>query len=356
MSGSGDSGDPNDPTDPASSKSLFAWGNGVLSPSRLGSDNWRSVSARYHVLAIRSDGKLFGGGSNQYGQLGTGSLANEEFPTQIGTSAWSKVSTGTRHTLAIRSDGKLFAWGNNEFGQLGIGAGMGDKYSPTQVGTSNWVEVAASAGINYSHSLAIRSDGKLFGWGNNRSGQVGDGTFSGDRMSPVQIGNSNWLKVVAGQEFSLALRSDGALFSWGRNTDGQLGEGVPSTTLRISPNQVGTSVWSNIAAGLSHSLAIRNDGKLFAWGNNNWGQVGDGTTTVRGAPVQLGSSNWTGLAAGIEHSLAIRSDGKLFAWGYNGGGLLGDGTVNQQKTPVQIGLGAWESVAAGGFQSFAIRA
>jgi len=161
-------------------------------------------------------------------------------------------------------------------------------------------------------SCTVHPDGTLWGWGTNNLGQLGLGTFSAQELNPVQIGTATtWQSVAAGYTHTVALRTDGSLWTWGSNTSGQLGDGT--TTTRSSPARVGTSTWKAIAAGSSETFAIRSDGTLWAWGNNSFGQLGDGTTVSRVVPTQIGApTTWQSVAGGGLHTLAIRSDGTLW--------------------------------------------
>jgi alpha-tubulin suppressor-like RCC1 family protein len=208
-----------------------------------------------------------------------------------------------------------------------------------QIGTSSWTSISGSS----RNSLAVRNDGLLFAWGYNVNGQTGDGFagFGVNRSSPVQIGTSSWTSVAAGGSHSLAVKNDGLLFAWGVSTFGQLGNNDSA----ILPNPVGVSSWTSVEAGSDHSLAIRNDGLLFAWGLGSYGRLGDSTFTTKSSPVQIGSSSWTSVAAGGSHSLAVKNDGLLFAWGYNNNGQLGnnDSLVYPKKVGdsfVAIGAGS----------------
>ena len=311
-------------------------------------------------------------GVNNSGQLGDGTTTTRSSPVQIGTSSWAAVSTGGGSSgffsAAIRSDGALFTWGLNAIGQLGDGTTV-SKSSPVQIGTSSWTAVSTG----FSHAAAIRSDGALFTWGLNGAGQLGDGTRL-DKSSPVQVGSSSWTAVAAGRSHTAAIRSDGGLFTWGINNNnnaGQLGDGT--RTARSSPVQIGSSSWTAVAAGGSHTVAIRSDGALFTWGFNSNGQLGDGTTTARSSPVQIGTSSWTAVAAGTSHTLGI-SGNLLYTWGLNFSGQLGQGTSgftqrsspslvgsnvlpdSDRSSPVQVGTQSWSVVAAGFSHAGAIRA
>jgi alpha-tubulin suppressor-like RCC1 family protein len=166
-----------------------------------------------------------------------------------------------------------------------------------------------------------------------------------------------FVQIAAGRQHSLGIKSDGTLWAWGLNLYGQLGDGT--TTQRTSPVQIGTATnWSQIAAGEYHSLAIQSDGTLWAWGRNDYGQLGDGTTTPRTSPVQIGNAtNWSHIAAALAmHSLAIQSDGTLWAWGRNDLGHLGDGTTTHRFSPVQIGTATnWSQITVGRQHSFGIK-
>jgi len=310
-------------------------------PTQIGTaSNWQSVSAGgSHSLAVRADGTLWAWGANTNGQLGDNTTTQRLVPTQIGTATnWQSVSAGGSHSLAVRADGTLWAWGSNNDGQLGDNTTT-QRLVPTQiVGATNWQSVSAGG----SHSLAVRLDGTLWAWGSNTSGQLGDNTTT-QRLVPTQIvGATNWQSVSAGGSHSLAVRADGTLWAWGSNTSGQLGDNT--TTQRLVPTQIGTATnWQSVSAGHSHSLAVRADGTLWAWGSNADGRTGLGTSTGnRIFPTQIvGATNWQSVSAGGDstsggHSLAARSDGRLWTWGANSTGQLGDGTSTQRTSPTLI--------------------
>jgi len=163
--------------------------------------------------------------------------------------------------------------------------------------------------------------------------------------------------LTAGYRHSLALKADGRLGAWGDNSQGQLGDGTAID--KSAPVHVGVdSDWKAISGGDSHNLALKADGSLWAWGLNYYGQLGDGTTSSSSDPVRISiGSDWTAISAGTQHSLALKADGGLWAWGDNGFGQLGDGTTTQRETPVQIGVGsAWTAISAGTVHSLALKA
>ncbi|RSS59441.1 DUF11 domain-containing protein [Streptomyces sp. WAC01280] len=285
--------------------------------------------------------------------------------------------------------GTALAWGTNASGQLGDGNTAGHSTVPgracgnatctTPLGKV--VQVAAGNG----HSVAVLEDGSVVGWGANLSGQLGDGTNI-DRTTPVRtcaVGETapctSFLKgvvsVAAGVLHSLALLTDGTVVAWGNNATGQLGEGsvVNHRTSPVRVCAVGsvapcTSYLTNItsiAAGYQHSLALRADGGVRSWGINDQGQLGDGTLNARSAPVSIvGLSNVVSVAAGVFHSVVARSDGSVRAWGI--GPQLGDGVGTQQTSPVPVCavaqtapcaafLSGVKSVAAGAYHTLAAR-
>ena len=166
-----------------------------------------------------------------------------------------------------------------------------------------------------------------------------------------------WKQVVAGVRHTVAIKSDGTLYAWGYNGNGRLGDGT--TTERHTPTHIGSDTdWSSVAAGAYHTVAIKSDGTLYVWGSNNYGQLGDGTTADKQTPTHIGSdTDWSLVAAGASHTVALKSDGTLYAWGYNGYGELGDGTTTERHTPTQENTNAtdWSSVGAGGWHTVALK-
>ncbi|MFC7671322.1 RCC1 domain-containing protein [Hymenobacter humi] len=262
-------------------------------------------------------------GRGSAGRLGDGTNTQRTAPVQIGTGTnWRSVAAGWLHSVAVRTDGTLWAWGANYVGQVGAGFGGSNStfYAPVQLGTATtWQSVSAGR----DHSLAVRTDGTLWGWGNNNYGQLGPAPFS-PRYVPTQVGTATtWQSSGVGLSYSLAVRTDGTLWAGGNNDYGMLGDGT--TTVRTALVQIGTdATWQRIEANYGQSLAVRTDGTLWAWGLNTQAQLGDGTLTNRLAPVQIGTgTTWQSASAGDGHGLAVRTDGTLWAWGSQGSGQLG---------------------------------
>ncbi len=216
------------------------------------------------------------------------------------------VAAGYVHSLARKTDGTVWAWGNNAFGQLGDGTTL-QRNTPVPVaGLTSVAAVAAGGDTGASHSLAVKSDGTVWAWGSNYNGQIGDGTMA-DQHIPVQVpGLKGATSAAAGGEHSLAV-CNGGVWAWGYNMSGQLGDGMASWPYSANPTQVaGLAEMTMVAAGCEHSLARRADGTVWTWGYNDAGQLGDGTGVSRDRPVQVtGLTGAVAIAGGAEHSLFL---------------------------------------------------
>jgi alpha-tubulin suppressor-like RCC1 family protein len=355
---------------------LWSWGDnlygclaaGLESDARVGSpvsvvggfSDWIQVSTksfRPHMLGLRANGTIWSWGCNRFGELGDGTTSDRSSPVSVvgGFSDWCEVSAGYSHSLGLRTNGTLWAWGSNNRGQIGDNT-ITNRSSPVSVvgGFTDWCQ--ASAGE--SHSLAVRSNGTLWAWGCNTTGQLGDNTIT-SRSSPVSVvgGFSDWCQASAGGFHSLAVRTNGTLWAWGYNRYGKLGDN--SVTDRSSPVSVvgGLSDWCEASAGYSHNFAIRCDGSVWAWGCNGFGRLGDLTCVNRSSPVSITQANcWFRLHAAYNNSFAVTCDGGLFAWGYNRYGNLGLGDISA-RSPVSVvgGFSDWCQVSAGSYHSLAVR-
>ena len=315
-------------------------------------------------LAIGSDGNIYAWGLDSSGQLGDGATVNQSTPELItlpGGVHATAVSAGDNHSLAIGSDGDIYAWGNNSFGQLGDGTGV-NHLTPELISLPGGVTAkAVSAGELFS--LAIGSNGDIYAWGVNSSGQLGDGTTNG-QLTPEPIalpGGVTATAVSAGTDFSLAVGSDGNVYTWGDNTWGELGDGTGVG--HLAPELIalpGGVTATAVSAGNDSALAVGSNGTVYAWGLNDYGQLGDGTTVNQSTPASItlpGGIGATAVSAGNQFSLAVGSDGDVYAWGDNTAGQLGDGTTDEQLTPEEITLPdgvTATAVSAGNLFSLAI--
>ena len=267
----------------------------------------------------------------------------------------TSVDAGNRHSLALMSNGTVRAWGSNTEGALGLGASIVSSLIPIPIGGLTGVS-AISAGDGYS--LALMNDVTMKGWGENSYGEVGTGNNVTPQYTATNVVGLTGVKAISAGGFqSIALKNDGTVWAWGSGQYGQIGDG--STTDRFTPVQVSglTNVLA-ISAGENHTLALKSDGTVWAWGLNNLGQLGDGSTTNRSTPVQVsGLTNVLAISAGEFHSLALLNDGTVRGWGDNPFGEVGDGTSgNQRLTPVQVsGLTNVLAISAGGHFSVALK-
>jgi alpha-tubulin suppressor-like RCC1 family protein len=293
-------------------------------------------------------------GYNNQGQLGLGDVISRSSPVQIGLlSNWKQISSSVQeteifvqsHSLGISTNGSLWGWGYNDTGQLGQGTTV-TVSSPIQIGPlTNWKQVMAGT----HSSWAIKTDGSLWAWGrNNTNGSLGFGDLI-NRSSPVQVGLlTNWKQIAVEGGTAIATRTDGTLWAWGNNSNGNLGLG--DIISYSSPVQVGLlSNWKEVAAGQSWALAIKTDGTLWAWGFGGYGNLGLGNLTSRSSPVQVGSlTNWKQVAVCDQTSAAIKTDGTLWTFGWNTSGQLGLGDLIYRSSPTQVGLLTnWKYVSLG---------
>lgn len=267
---------------------------------------------------------------------------------------FARVSAGAYHNMVLNSAGGVAAWGYNANGQMADGT-TANRPLPIRVAAVAGIkEVAAGGG----HTLALKEDGTVLAWGLNGNGQLGNGSTTTQPTAPVTVvGLGGVTAISAGIGHSLALKNDGTVVAWGNNGYGQLGDGT--TTDRALPTPVkGLAGVKAIAAGTYHSLALKNDGTMVAWGYNGNGRLGDGSNANRSsASTVSGLAGVTAIAAGASHSLALKSNGTVFGWGANDKHQQGDWGFFQQETPKQIpNLSAIKAIAAGGLHSLALKA
>lgn len=287
------------------------------------------------TVSLKNDGTSWTWGSNAEGELGNGSMAGfSNVPVQVSLlSDITSIARGIQHAVALRSDGTVWDWGYNGFGQLG-NVNIGS-FSNVPVQVSGLTDIVAIAGGAY-HSLAIRNDGTVWGWGYNGSGELGNGNNTNSTV-PVQVSGLTDVKAIAcGNSFSLALRNDSTVWAWGSNLEGELGNGT-NTGSYFAVQVSGLTKVIAIAGGVHHSLALKNDGTVWTWGYNVYGQLGNGTNTDSNIPVQVSSlSGIVAVAAGYGHSLAMKNNGTVWDWGYNNFGQLGNGNNTDSNIPLEV--------------------
>ena len=291
---------------------------------------------------------LYGWGHNQIGQVNGGVAADPVLsPTRAVDSSSDviQVASGVAGTLALHADGTVWAWGDERM--LGDGT-RGTRFQPGKVpGLPPIVKVTTG----YSHALAIGADGSLWAWGESAFGELG--APNNGLYLPVKVPLTGVVQVTAGYHFSVALRSNGEVWTWGFNDEGQLGQGHYSL-MDGTPRRAGTPYGiTQISAGHYHTLALRNDGSVWAWGQGGNGQLGDGAFHTSSLPVRVDRhvAGITRIATGLKHSLAVAADGSLWAWGSNLQGQLGNGTFVSQNIPIKIALQAPVALIDGGSQA-----
>ncbi|WP_445341397.1 RCC1 domain-containing protein [Bifidobacterium sp. ESL0820] len=315
------------------------------------------VSAGWmHSLALGSDGNVYAWGYNYYGQLGDGTGSSRYAPVRVKTPdrktypdlpadfTYLQVSAGAGHSLALGSDGNAYAWGRGTFGELGttsynnsnpVPVRVRDPANPTD--TSKGLQ-ATQVSAGGDHSLAVGSDGYAYAWGFNYYGQLGNGTTSYNNPNPVPVrvrdpaDTSKALQAtqVSGDYHSLAVSSGGYAYAWGHNSHGQLGNNSSgsnsSVPVRVrdpaSPGNASKGLQAaQVSAGGDHSLAVGSDGNVWAWGNNQYGQLGDGSTSSKSAPVP------------VSFNLALAITGVRFDQTPASGLTRGDGSSVSVTTP-----------------------
>ena len=299
------------------------------------------AAGEFHFLALTAAGSVLAWGQNYDGELGDGTTF-ESFrraPSQVvGLSDVAIIAAKGPHSLALRGDGTVWAWGYNAKGELGDGTTV-DRSVPVEViGLTDAIAIATG----YYHSLAIKQDGTVWAWGSNEYGQLGIGTTIG-KSSPVQvIGLTGAVAIAAGQRHSLALLSDGTVWAWGDNEQGELGDSTNARS-RLSPVRVSNlDTVTAVASGSLHSIALRRDGTVWGWGDDDYGQVGDGTAsrTLYGnvyAPVQVsGISDVVWISGGGLYSLAVKQDGSVWGWGDNRYGQIDGGGAETVLRPLRV--------------------
>jgi alpha-tubulin suppressor-like RCC1 family protein len=306
-------------------------------PVQVGSDtDWEAAWVRGGTsFAQKDDGTLLGWGDNRYSQVDSSGF-DTSVPTVIGSFPdLDYLAPGYEHILAIRS-GALWAWGRNDYGQCGTDSAVSTVDAPAQMGTwSDWESVAGSDRF----SIGIRTDGSLWAWGYNNYGQLGTDTALTEIDTPARIGTAtDWSQVGTGYYSSYAIRDDGTLWAWGRNDYRQLGDELLPSPSPI-PSQIGTGTnWRFVTGGQLHAQGIRTDDSLWGWGYNSYGNLGlgPGYPVPVSPPVRVGTdTDWAYVGAGQHYSIGTRSDGTLYGWGTNLHGQVPDGT-SCVETPQQV--------------------
>ena len=294
----------------------------ISSPVQIPGTTWAIGSGGRGVAYTKTDGTLWSWGYNNKGSLGQNNLTQYSSPVQIPGTTWPTsnsdgiklVSGGSNNftTLAIKTDGTLWIWGYNYAGSLGQNQGTGglnSASSPVQIPGTTWKSINFN---NYSVN-AIKTDGTLWGWGNNGNGGIGANNTT-QYSSPIQVPGTTWAHVWGADEMTYAVRTDGTLWTWGNNESGSLGHNQSAGANSSSPIQVPGTTWSSTpmqggaAQTKQGSVAMKTDGTLWRWGNNNKGALGQNDIVDRSSPVQVGSdTTWVQAQIGnVGETYAIK--------------------------------------------------
>lgn len=300
------------------------------------------------ALALKSDGTVWAWGKNEYGQLGNNSTTDSITPVQVQTAEGNltnvtAIAMGYKNGAAITADGAVYTWGDNTYGQLGNNSTIQSLVAVRVVGVDNegYLDGIKSISVGEGHILALTYNNTILAWGRGNNGQLGDGDFV-NKMYPINVVTddnfSNIKKVVAGGRHSLALTDNGVVLSWGSNNMGQLGIGstvdsnVPITVSGIG-GEMQLGFVTDITAGYEFSAARRSNGKVVAWGNNTYGQLGDGTTLNRNIPIENDAlqMSWE-VYAGKHHLIVKSANGRIYGSGRNNRFQLNDSYPARQIT------------------------
>jgi len=306
------------------------------------------------TIARTEGGEVWSWGGNTYGQLGDGTTTHRLSPSRIAIRGRVvAIAASLAHAAAVTSDGRLYAWGRNHWGQLGDGTTV-DRPTPTAIALPGRV-AAVSAG--FDHTLATTDDGhRLYAWGHNRLGQLGDGTTS-DRLTPTRAtlpSSARIRRVRSGRDASAVLTHDGTVLVWGNSVVagfGAAGGGQRAVTAPVAVEGLGRRGATHLAMGDRHVAVCTRGGGLVMWGRNNHGQLGDGTTTDRPVPVEVDlgrRSTVVAVASAGDHTLAATDRGALWRIGTSAVGAAGFRT-NSVTVPERVdGVGSqFEALAVG---------
>ncbi len=288
-----------------------------------------------YTCGLTSSGSAYCWGYNFYGELGDGTSGTSRLkPTAVaGGITFTSLSVEYQHTCGLTSGGVAYCWGYNASGRLGDGTTT-DRSTPTQVVGGLTFTSIVPGGI---HTCGLTSGGTAYCWGENTNGELGDGTIT-NRLTPTPvIGGLSFTMIRAGYGHNCGLTSAGTTSCWGYNAFGELGDGT--TTSRLRPTAVvGGPTLTSLALGWQHTCGLTSGGAAYCWGDNTMGGLGDGTITARGTPTQvIGGLTFQVLAAiGAGHTCGLASSGTAYCWGDNEAGELGDGTTANRLTPTPV--------------------
>ncbi|WP_395052106.1 T9SS type A sorting domain-containing protein [Flavobacterium sp.] len=305
--------------------------------TQIGTDNdWSdSFSVSDHVLAIKNNGTLWSWGQNTSKQCGLDNDINIFTPTQVGIDTnWVAVSTGGVYSLALKSNGTLWAWGNNINQTLGINDDtVFFQGTPIQVGTAtDWAKIYAGKTV----SFGIKTNNTLWSWGNTQL------TLRQQNFGyPLQATtDTDWEKISNNAAHITALKTNHSLWYWGQNYHGLAANGVAGNFVALNPIQITTSTdWLDVETNGFNTIALKNNGTLWSWGTNGYGNFGNNNTTNSYVPIQVGTdTNWLKIFEQSEYvRSAIKQNNSLYSWGLQPANVFDNNTTNVKYVPTLIG-------------------
>jgi alpha-tubulin suppressor-like RCC1 family protein len=331
---------PTDPPVPAESGPAFTVG--AASELLFG----QVAAGYYHSCGLTIDGRAYCWGWNALGQLGDGTTTSpHERPTAVSTGLhFREVSAGFHHTCGLTTDDRIYCWGNNDDGELGDGTTT-QRLKPVPVADGRHFRQVRAG---FHHTCGLTLDKRAYCWGRNTSGELGTGRGSALRPAAV-AGGLRFFQLTAGNSFSCGKTTDYRGFCWGSNDNGQLGDGT--TTSRPTPRAVtGGLQFYQVSAGGSHTCGLTPANTVYCWGSNAGGALGDGINYFRRlTPVKVvGGLYFRQVVAGQIYSCGLTRDSRAYCWGYNGSGQGGDGTtITERWTPVAVAGGLRFNAAIG---------
>jgi alpha-tubulin suppressor-like RCC1 family protein len=291
-----------------------------------------------HTCGVTTSNRVYCWGDNRRGQLGDGTRTGRPTPVAVASDLrFLQVSTGLNHSCGLTTGARAFCWGANSFGQLGIGT-FGRRLRPAAVaGGLQFTQIATGA----LNTCGVTTGNLAYCWGRNEAGALGDGTISRHQLAPVAVvGGLQFRLVHAAGLHSCGVALNDLTYCWGVNGSAQLGIGTDNPGPYLTPQRVhaGGVRFRLVRASGPHTCGATMDNRAYCWGDNTFGEVGDGTTTRAFTPVPVaGGLAFSGVTAGPSHTCGRTTDAQAYCWGYNGSGQLGDGTtVTPRLTPVPV--------------------
>jgi alpha-tubulin suppressor-like RCC1 family protein len=304
----------------------------------VGGHRFRQVSVGVsHTCGVTPADRVFCWGENSSGQLGDGTTTARPMPVRVSSAIeFREVVTGTNHTCAIASDDSAYCWGDNGVGQLGGGSAGADRPTPSAVAGGLHFRHLTSGSI---HSCGVTTDDRIYCWGSNSAGQLGDGTGMNRPAAVAVVGGLAFAEVAAGTGHTCGVTVEKLAYCWGDNSFGAIGDGT-SGNERLEPAAVaGGFRFRQVEGGMWHTCGITTAERTKCWGRNESGQLGNGTTATRLTPSAVDGAGlaFRQISAGAAYTCGVISDDTGYCWGGNSEGELGDGTTIRRLVPVPLG-------------------